>query len=318
MIAAEQNKKYKVRSLLEPEITVTGPMGDRIKPTKTGVHPNNAFDQSPSGFNTPHDSEEEADIDDIRRAQKLAIHLTAINSTPQTKRTVRTIFRGDFAQMQKEAEDETRRVRKYLVATDLSEEAAHALEWTIGTVLRDGDTMLAIYCVDEETGILPATVDPSALATQAAVASEAGAQAPPLTPPTVPSHPQGSSPLANLSNISVNTASVSPDNRGQTKDEQERFRAVDDITERVSKLLRKTKLQVRVVIEVLHCKSPKHMICEVIDFIQPTLVILGSRGQSALKGYALLPFILRHAFLRYILRSSRCLMLFVFPFSYGW
>ena len=40
----------------------------------------------------------------------------------------------------------------YLVATDISEEAAYALEWTIGTVLRDGDTLLAVYAVDEEAG----------------------------------------------------------------------------------------------------------------------------------------------------------------------
>ena len=74
-------------------------------------------------------------------------------STPATNRSVQTIYRGDFAKMQQEAQDHQRRVRKYLVATDLSEEAAHALEWTIGTVLRDGDTLLAIYCVDEEVGI---------------------------------------------------------------------------------------------------------------------------------------------------------------------
>jgi nucleotide-binding universal stress UspA family protein len=72
--------------------------------------------------------------------------------------------------------------------------------------------------------------------------------------------------------------------RGKGKAEQERYRAVQDITERLSRLLRKTKLQVKVVIEVIHCKSPKHLITEVIDFINPTLVILGSRGRSALKG----------------------------------
>jgi nucleotide-binding universal stress UspA family protein len=72
--------------------------------------------------------------------------------------------------------------------------------------------------------------------------------------------------------------------RERNKAEQERYRAVQDITDRVSKLLRKTKLQVKVVIEVIHCKSPKHLITEVIDYISPTLVILGSRGRSALKG----------------------------------
>lgn len=58
---------------------------------------------------------------------------------------------GEFAKMQHEAEEGTRRVRKYLVATDLSDEAAYALEWTIGTILRDGDTLLALYALDEES-----------------------------------------------------------------------------------------------------------------------------------------------------------------------
>src|SRR5690606_26903458 len=32
----------------------------------------------------------------------------------------------------------------------LSSEAAYALEWTIGTVLRDGDTLLAISAMEED------------------------------------------------------------------------------------------------------------------------------------------------------------------------
>ena len=51
-----------------------------------------------------------------------------------------------------------------------------------------------------------------------------------------------------------------------------------------TKLLRKTRLQVRVIVEVLHCKNPKHQILEIIDVVSPTLVVVGSRGQSALKG----------------------------------
>lgn len=237
-----------------------------------------AFDDG-SGFITPVDSETEADITDIKRAQKLSVHMTTITSTPATKRSVRTIYRGDFAKMQQEAHDNQRRVRKYLVATDLSDEAAHALEWTIGTVLRDGDTLLAIYCVDEELGI--ASADGSAedqLKDQAtAVAAAAKASAPALN--AAPA----SSPLANALRLDDN-ASASPMGRDRGRAEQERYRAVQDITDRVSKLLRKTKLQVKVVIEVLQCKSPKHLITEVIDYLNPTLVILGSRGRSALKG----------------------------------
>ena len=228
------------------------------------------------------DSDTEADLTDIKRAQKLSVHMTTITSTPATKRCVRTIYRGDYAKMQQEAHENQRRVRKYLVATDLSDEAAHALEWTIGTVLRDGDTLLAIYCVDEELGIASndGSADDQLKEQAAAIASSSKSASTPILHAAPAPSPLGQG--FRLDNTSATSAS--PMGRDKGKSEQERYRAVQDITDRVSKLLRKTKLQVKVVIEVIHCKSPKHLITEVIDFINPTLVILGSRGRSALKG----------------------------------
>ena len=241
-----------------------------------------AFDDL-SGFVTPVDSDTEADLTDIKRAQKLSVHMTTITSTPATKRSVRTIYRGDFAKMQQEAQENQRRVRKYLVATDLSDEAAHALEWTIGTVLRDGDTLLAIYCVDEELGVAPTDgiVDDQLKEQASAVVSSAKASAPLVNAAHTPS------PLGHGLRLETVGGSASPMGRERSKAQQERHRAVQDITDRVSKLLRKTKLQVKVVIEVIHCKTPKHLITEVIDYLNPTLVILGSRGRSALKGLVL-------------------------------
>lgn len=248
---------------------------------KAGVHPNTSFDEGTSGLSTPVDSDAEEDFSDIKRAQKLSINMTPIISTPLVSRCVRTIFRGDFAKMQQEARDNQRRIRKYLVATDLSDEAAHAMEWTMGTVLRDGDTLLAIYCVDEETGISNAegSGDEHKMKEQIAAvdaSTKPSASTPVLGPVIIPS-PLGPG-------YAPHSASASPMGRERGKAEQERFRAVQDITERVSRLLRKTRLQVKVVIEVIHCKSPKHLITEVIDYISPTMVILGSRGQSQLKG----------------------------------
>ena len=208
--------------------------------------------------------------------------MTTITSYPATKRCIRTIYRGDFDSIQKDAKDHNRRVRKYVVATDLSDEAAHALEWTIGTVLRDGDTLLAIYCVDEELGIAPndGSADDQTKEQVAAIASSTRAT---LSTPilTATNHP---SPLGHGFKLDSPSASASPMGRERGKAEQERYRAVQDITDRLTKLLRKTKLQVKVVVEVIHCKSPKHLITEVIDLVNPTLVILGSRGRSALKG----------------------------------
>ncbi|KAG4439821.1 hypothetical protein IFR05_004670 [Cadophora sp. M221] len=285
-IAAEQHEKYKIRSLLDPEITVTTPGGDRYarvgKPT---VHPNTSFDEGTSGLNTPVDSDEEQDVTDIKHAQKLSVNMTPIISTPGTSRCVRTIYRGDFNKMQQEASDHQRRVRKYLVATDLSDEAAHALEWTVGTVLRDGDTLLAIYCVDEDVGIANNDSEDDTKMREQIAAIQASTKGSGMTPLMSPTN--FPSPLGPGFRLDPHSASASPMGRERGKAEHERYRAVQDITDRVSRLLRKTRLQVKVVIEVIHCKSPKHLITEVIDYISPTMVILGSRGQSQLKGVIL-------------------------------
>ncbi|EPQ64070.1 Bgt-2203 [Blumeria graminis f. sp. tritici] len=282
------HEKYKIRSLFEPKIIVTEPSESAVQVNeKPKVHPNTSFDEVGSGIDSPHDSETEAGISDIKRAQNLAINTTAVISTPSTSRCVRSIHRGDFAKIQQEARNNQRRVRKYLVATDLSEEAVHALEWTIGTVLRDGDVLLAIYCADEDTGN---TVNESS------TEDKLQDQIPPFTGPTKPivpspkiGHSHTRSRGGSFADASHNTnnSESSSSTREKNRAEQERYQAVQDITDRVSKLLRKTKLQVKVVIEVIHCKSPKHLITEVIDYISPTLVILGSRGRSALKGVIL-------------------------------
>ncbi|KAK5652780.1 hypothetical protein OQA88_9636 [Cercophora sp. LCS_1] len=295
-VAAKQ-PKYQYRSLLdEPEIRVTDPSGERIKSSKAGIHPANSFDLPPrSGTHTPMDSDTEADLTDIRRAQKLSFSMSQIVDTPESNRTIQVITRGEYSKLVQEAEDEHRHPRKYLVATDLSDESTHALEWAIGTVLRDGDTLIAIYCVDEETGIegTPAAVpdEPKAMKEQAAALNVVASSKTPITPggSTLPLHNPRSSPLSQVSDAGSGALSLSPapSSRERSKAEEERYRAVHDISDRVTKLLRKTRLQVRVIVEVLHCKNPKHLITEVIDLISPTLVILGSRGRSALKGVIL-------------------------------
>lgn len=217
--------------------------------------------------------------------------MTPIMNTPETHRAVRIITRGEYGKIVQESEEEHRRLRKYLVATDLSEESTHALEWAIGTVLRDGDTLIAIYCVDEETGIVTgdgALVpdEPKAMKDQAAALNALSNSKTPATPggTGLPLYQHRPSPLFHATDAPSVSPSPAPSARERSKAEEERYRATVDITERVTKLLRKTRLQVRVIVEVLHCKNPKHLITEVIDLVNPTLVILGSRGRSALKG----------------------------------
>ncbi|KAB2579481.1 Uncharacterized protein DBV05_g1879 [Lasiodiplodia theobromae] len=303
LAAAEEDRKtsseYKVRSLLEPTVTVTGPNGEKMTQKKKGVHPTTNFDAGGSGMSTPMTSDTEQDISEIKRAQRMAMTMSPIHSTPAAHRCIRQIIRGDYSGMQREAERGLRRQRMYLVATDLSEEAAYALEWTIGTVLRDGDTLLAVYAVDEEIG----TGGESG-----AIGIGEGAQMMRDTASLVKtlSHNQrviddgrpkpksrhqslGPSPLHQSFRPTDDNEQdqPEPDLANMDQAERERWHATMEVSDRIVSLLRKTKLQVRAVIEVFHCRSPKHMITEVIDFMDPTLVILGSRGRSALKGVLL-------------------------------
>jgi nucleotide-binding universal stress UspA family protein len=190
---------------------------------------------------------------------------------------IRQIIRGDFEYFQKQAETGHQRQRMYLVATDISPEAEYALEWTIGTVLRDGDTLFAVYAADEESvgagegGGLQVGHGADSVRDIADVVKylQVSPQAPPSPGPKPP------------------TAEKSDAAAAPPTAETERRRALEEISSRCIRLLRKTRLQVRVVVEVFHCKSPRHMITEVIDFLTPTLVIIGSRGQSAMKGVLL-------------------------------
>lgn len=238
------------------------------------------------------DSDDEADVDDIKRAQKLSFSMTNILTAPESHRAIRIIDRGEYSKIVQAAEDEHHRLRKYLVATDLSDESAHAMEWAIGTVLRDGDTLIAIYCVDEETGIVTeegALVPDETKAMKeqaAAINSVANSKATPAPTSLVTDFKRQSALHFRTDSASTPGSSPAPAARG-SRAEEERRRAVEQVTDRVLRLLRKTRLQVRVVVEVLHCKNPKHLITEVIDLVNPTLVVIGSRGRSALKGYVL-------------------------------
>ncbi|KAL8305313.1 hypothetical protein RB597_003830 [Gaeumannomyces tritici] len=303
---AASRPAHQYRSLLdEPEITVTNPAGGRGKQIKPGIHPVTSFDfnSSGSGTRTPMDSDTEADFSDIKRAQKLSLTMTPVIDSPESHRAIRIIYRGDYAKVAQDAENEHRRLKKYLVASDLSEESTHAMEWTIGTVLRDGDTLLALYCVDEEIGIgggdnSQVPDDPKAMKEQASAIHAVANFKPSMVLGGVGGGssllPLRGSPLVRSFDIGGSgsgtgeaSGSPAPSTKDKSKAEEERERAIVDITERVTRLLRKTRLQVRVIVEVLHCKNPKHLITEVIDLVSPTLVILGSRGRSALKGVIL-------------------------------
>ncbi|KAF2853103.1 universal stress protein-like protein [Plenodomus tracheiphilus IPT5] len=290
LAAAEEERRdvavsYKGRpSMLEPSINVTGPNGERMARRNSSgiVHPHTSFDQGGSGLSTPLHSDHEDDLAEIRSAQQLSLNISPIQSSPEAHRCVRQIVRGDYTQFADDAQKGLRRQRVYLVSTDVSPEAAYALEWTIGTVLRDGDTLLAVYAVDEEVGVVGNDASGAPISQ-----GTTGRQESDHLKRTLSNHDglpvvrPGFSALSN--SIMATEANVA----AMSKAERDRYQACVEVSDRCVKLLRKTRLQVRAVVEVFHCKSPKHMITEVIDFLEPTLVILGSRGRTALKGVLL-------------------------------
>lgn len=183
--------------------------------------------------------------------------ISPILSSPESHRVVRTILRGDYETVFKQS----RRTRKYLVATDLSSEAQYAMEWTIGTVLRDGDTLLAISAVDHdniEDGSKPVSESSIGEALLEVTDQSQAAAVGILGATGIPSHvnaPGTSSPLKEA---------LPERSRERTKAERERYVAAEAITALITKLLKKTRLQVKVVVEVIHCKSPKHLLTEIV------------------------------------------------------
>jgi nucleotide-binding universal stress UspA family protein len=69
--------------------------------------------------------------------------------------------------------------------------------------------------------------------------------------------------------------------------EQYRLHLLNRAKQQILNLLKLTKLQIHIVIEIVHHPIPRHLILELIDNLQPTLVVVGSKGQSAIKGVLL-------------------------------
>lgn len=69
--------------------------------------------------------------------------------------------------------------------------------------------------------------------------------------------------------------------------EQSRINMLNRAKQQVLNLLKLTKLQIHIVIEIIHHPIPRHLILEFIDNLQPTLVVVGSKGLSAIKGVLL-------------------------------
>ncbi|KAF8073821.1 hypothetical protein FPV67DRAFT_1479414 [Lyophyllum atratum] len=157
--------------------------------------------------------------------------------------TSRPIFQRDrctiiITQGDPEGKLGERRKRKYMVASDLSEESRYAVEWAIGTVLRDGDELLIVTVTENE-----AKVDP---------------------------------PIPNAT-----------DRTTKLRSQQERQGLAYILVRQATSLLQRTKLNIKVACQAWHAKNARRMLLDIVDYTDPTMLIVGSRGLGQLKGILL-------------------------------
>lgn len=248
-----------VKSLLEPSISITGPAGESVSETKGDKQPAPA----PASIGSADDDDEDEEMAAIRKAKTLALNVSPLDSTV-ADRHVRIILRGNWAGFNQEAEAGGRAPRLYLVCSDLSVEASYALEWVVGTMMRDGDTLLSIYAIEDESAGKASEAEKEVLTAEG---NKAGKDASEVMATLTRQTTQGGGTSVGLNSWSkyipateVESLTGSVDARKASKKEMERLKAVEDLTQGFIKLVRKTTLQVRCMIEVIHCKSPKHLI----------------------------------------------------------
>lgn len=246
-------------SPLADNAAMTATLSESEKPISTSkrfhkkVRPITNYDQKVSTRrdHEPHTSDSEEE-ESIRHAQTLPLDEGTVDNS-RAHRASQIITRGNFAVTQRDDNDGKRRLRTYLVATDLSEEAAYALEWTIGTILRDGDTLFAVYAVDKEVGI-PVGEGAKAMQEDKAEMDKSTAET---------SKPSLS--VKMFKALPTSSRKSSSDSRAFSSGELDRTHAIDRLVKTCVGFLRKTPLQVRILVEVVHCKDPNHMIMEIVS-----------------------------------------------------
>ncbi|KAF8492700.1 hypothetical protein JB92DRAFT_2635830, partial [Gautieria morchelliformis] len=128
--------------------------------------------------------------------------------------------------------------RRYVVASDLSVESKYAVEWCIGTVMRDGDEMIIVTVTESDTKLDP-------------------------------------------------TDGVPLDRGAKLRNQQERQTLAYLLVRQATSLLQRTALNVTVVCQAWHAKNSRHLLLDLIDFTEPTMLIVGSRGLGKIKGILL-------------------------------
>ncbi|SGY80290.1 BQ5605_C008g05349 [Microbotryum silenes-dioicae] len=148
---------------------------------------------------------------------------------------------------------EGRRTRSFLVASDLSDESLYAIEWAIGTVLREGDECTIVSIIETDSKFDPEST--------------------------------------NLS---------SSEKKAKIINQRERQASCLAISRQATALLEKTSLNVSIYCQAIHAKVPRHLLVDLIDYVEPTMVIIGTRGLSKIKGMLL------GSVSNYLLQKSSC------------
>ncbi|CCM03502.1 uncharacterized protein FIBRA_05636 [Fibroporia radiculosa] len=138
---------------------------------------------------------------------------------------------------QRDLDENGRRGRRYVLASDLSDESRYALEWGIGTVLRDGDEMLIVTVIENENKIDPPVPNPT-------------------------------------------------DRTAKLRSQQERQALAYILVRQATSLLQRTRLNVTIACQAWHAKNRRHMLLDIVDYFEPSMLIVGSRGLGNLKGSA--------------------------------
>ncbi|KAK7690050.1 hypothetical protein QCA50_006695 [Cerrena zonata] len=59
------------------------------------------------------------------------------------------------------------------------------------------------------------------------------------------------------------------------------------LVRQATSLLQRTRLHVTIACQAWHAKNARHMLLDIVDYIEPTMLIVGSRGLGNLKGILL-------------------------------
>lgn len=208
------------------------------------------------------------DDDELKRAKAMEVRVSELDEKVKD-RTVKLILRGDWAGCQDHENEEQgsrHEPRFYLICSDLSHEASYALEWTVGTLLKDGDTLLILNAHEDENASKHKDVEEPSVEVReesAKAAEETNKTLAVLTRQTT--NQEGR--LLTKSGLATggHQRSASAQARPRTKKDEEREKAIDKLEADFMKYIRKTALQVRCMFEVIQCRSPRHLVLNAVS-----------------------------------------------------